>query len=61
MLIIIIGQYSRVLNEETETEIVSFIKHQIKFGKWAPETKIQAVMNGKVIDRGEIQDFFELY
>ena len=60
-MLIKIEDYTEVLNEETESDIIAYIDGQIHLGIWTSQTKIEAFENGKCIDSGTVSDFFNIH
>ncbi len=54
------NEFACVLTAKSEPRLIDHIKKQIAKGKWTPETPIQAIEDGEVIDSGKIEDFFNI-
>ncbi len=60
MIIQIGHKYACTLTDKSEPYIIDHIKAMITKGIWTPDTPIQAIEDGEVIDSGKIEDFFNL-
>ena len=62
MLQIAIGKtYIRSWTDLNDQILIKDIKSHIGSGDWTPQTEVQIFDDGKVIDEGVIEDFFNVY